>query len=72
MTQVLFRSSASQVDSEFATYEVRGESLFFKLDDLVTYLIVACNDKTAVRESQCDAQEIFACNCHIIFGGWGG
>ena len=53
-------------------YEVMGESLFFELDDLVAYLNVTCDDKTAVRESQSDAPESFACNRHIIFGGWGG
>ena len=32
--------------------EVRGESLFFKVDDFVTYLVVTCNGKCAIRETQ--------------------
>ena len=44
--------SASQLDQGFATYAVRGESLFFKVDDIVTYLIGTCNDETVVRETQ--------------------
>ena len=36
------------MDYIFATYKVRGEGLYCKVDDLVTYLIVTCNDDTPV------------------------
>ena len=32
---------------------MRGEILFCEVDDLVTNIIVTCNDETAIREDQC-------------------
>ena len=32
---------------------MRGEGLSFDVDDLVTYLIVTCDDETSVRTAQC-------------------
>ena len=34
-------------------YKVRGERLFWEVDYLVTYLVVACDEDTAVRTDQC-------------------
>ena len=53
MTHLLLRSSASQVDYGLSAYTVRGERLFFDVGDIVTYLIVTCDDKTVVRADQC-------------------
>ena len=53
MTHILLRSAADQVDYIFATYKVRGEGLYCKVDDLVTYLIVTWDDETSVATAEC-------------------
>ena len=37
----------------FDAYIVRGEGLSGKLDDLVTYIFVTCDDKIFVAASEC-------------------
>ena len=41
-------SDAPLLDEGFSAYAVRGEGLSGKVDDLVTYLVVTCYDKTTV------------------------
>ena len=52
MTHFLLISDAAQVYEGFDAYVIGGESLFYEVDDIVAYLIVACDDETAVRASQ--------------------
>ena len=33
-------------------YAIRGEGLYFEVDDIITYFIVAYDDKTSVRADQ--------------------
>ena len=48
MMHLLLKSAADQVDYEFVAYTVGGEGLSSEVDDLITYLIVTCDDKTSV------------------------
>ena len=41
------------MDEGFATYVVRGEGLYVKVDDLINFLVVTCYDKTSVSASEC-------------------
>ena len=45
-------SAASLVDYGFDIFAVRVEDLSSEVDHLVTYLIVACNDKTSVASNE--------------------
>ena len=45
-------SAAALVDEGFGAYAERWEVLSDEVDDLVTYLIVTCNDKTSVASDE--------------------
>ena len=53
MTHLFLISSADQVDEGFTYYTVMGKGLYCEMDDIVTYLIVTCNDKIYVSTVQC-------------------
>ena len=72
MMHLLLRYPAALVDEGFFAYAGREEGLFLKVDDLITYLVVTCYNKTFISTDQHVTHRKGLHATIIYFAGYGG